>query len=283
VRGGADAGARARPSWREDLSRTLRALPTMVKVGFADALAYRAEMVVWILAYTMPLIMLALWVAVAKEAPVGRFDERGFQAYFLATLITRLATGAWVVWDLNQEIRQGTLSMRLLRPVNPLLSFLSDNLGALPMRLAIVFPIFLGIVLWLGPGVLSHDPVQLALVPVTYAGAFLMTFTLMAAIGTLAFYWEQSLSVFDLYLGLYFVFSGYIMPLELFPGWLREVAGWLPFRYMLSFPVENLLGLVDRAGALRALAMQWGYVAVFTAALVVLWRNGVRRYGAFGG
>lgn len=255
----------------------------MARIGFAEALAYRAEMLVWILAYTMPLIMLALWVAVAKEAPVGRFDERGFQAYFLATLVTRLLTGAWVVWEMNQEIRQGTLSMRLLRPVNPLLSYLCDNLGALPMRLAIVAPILLGTVLWLGSGILTHDPVQLLLVPLTYAGAFLMTFTLMAAIGSLAFYWEQSISVFDLYLGLYFVFSGYIMPLELFPGWLREVAAFLPFRYMLSFPVENLLGLVDRAGALRALAAQWAYVALFTAGLLALWRGGVKRYGAFGG
>ncbi len=268
---------------RADLSRSVRALPTMVRVGFAGAIAYRAEMVVWILAYTMPLIMLALWVAVAKEAPVGRFDEQGFQAYFLATLITRLLTGAWVVWELNQEIRQGLLSMRLLRPVNPLLSYFGDNLGALPMRLAIVLPIFVGTLLWLGPGILTDDPVQLLLVPLTYAGAFAMTFTLMAAIGSLAFYWEQSISVFDLYLGLYFVFSGYIMPLELFPGWLRELAAWLPFRYMLSYPVENLLGLVDRGAALRALAVQWGYVALFTVGLAAIWRGGVKRYGAFGG
>lgn len=268
---------------RTELSRTVRALPTLLRVGFAEAVAYRAETVVWILAYTMPLIMLALWVAVAKEAPVGRFDEKGFQAYFLATLVTRLLTGAWVVWEMNQDVKQGTLSMRLLRPIHPLLSYFSDNLGALPMRIAIVIPIGIGTVIWLGPGILSHDPVQLAIVPLAYAGAFVMTFTLMAAIGSLAFYWEQSISVFDLYLGMYFVFSGYIMPLELFPGWLREVATWLPFRYMLSFPVENLLGLVDRAGSLRALAVQWTYVALFTTALLRIWKGGVRRYGAFGG
>lgn len=268
---------------RGHLERTVRALPTMLRIGLAEALAYRAEFVVWILAYTMPLIMLALWVAVAKEAPVGRFDERAFQAYFLATLVTRLLTGAWVVWEMNQEVKQGTLSMRLLRPIHPLLSYFTDNVGALPMRLLIVLPLVVGIGLWLGAGVFTHDPVQLALVPFTYAGAFVMTFTLMAAIGSLAFFWEQSLSVFDLYLGLYFVFSGYVMPLELFPGWLRELSAWLPFRYMLSFPVENLLGLTDRAGSLRALAMQWGYVALFTAGLLALWRRGVRRYGAFGG
>jgi len=32
----------------------LRAVPTLMKVGFAEAVAYRAEMVVWVLATTMP-------------------------------------------------------------------------------------------------------------------------------------------------------------------------------------------------------------------------------------
>ena len=69
-----------------------RALPTMFRVGFAEAVAYRAEFFVWILTTTMPLIMLALWSAVAHEAPIGRFREGDFVAYFLATFIVRQLT-----------------------------------------------------------------------------------------------------------------------------------------------------------------------------------------------
>jgi hypothetical protein len=43
------------------MSRTLRALPTLLKVGFAEAVAYRAEFVVWLLSTNMTLVMLALW------------------------------------------------------------------------------------------------------------------------------------------------------------------------------------------------------------------------------
>ncbi len=55
------------------LRANLRAVQTMIRIGFVEALAYRAEMLVWILATTMPLVMLALWHAVAREAPIGRF------------------------------------------------------------------------------------------------------------------------------------------------------------------------------------------------------------------
>ncbi len=265
------------------LVHTLRALPTLLRIGLAESVAYRAEFLVWVLAYTMPIIMLALWAEVAREAPVGRFGEREFQAYFLATLIVRLATGAWVVWEMNMEVRQGTLQKRLLRPVHPLVTYLTENLAALPLRLAVVAPIATASLLWLGAGVLTGDWVEMLIVPFSLLGAFLLTFLAMASIGTLSLYWESSIAVFDLWLGLYTVLSGYVMPLELFPPAARAIIARLPFRQMLAFPVENLLGLEPRGQALEDLALQWSWVAVFALLVSALWRAGMRRFGAYGG
>lgn len=262
---------------------TLRAMPTLLRIGFAEAVAYRAEFLVWVLAYTTPIIMLALWSEVAREAPVGRFGEREFQAYFLATLIVRLATGAWVVWEMNTEVRQGTLQKRLLRPVHPLLTYWTENVAALPMRFIVVVPIVTATLLWLGVDILTRDLVQWLIVPLSLLGAFLLTFLAMAAIGTLSLYWESSIAVFDLWLGLYTVLSGYVMPLELFPEQVRALIGFLPFRQMLAFPVENVLGLIDRKEALTDLGLQWSWVLLFLALALGLWRAGMKRFGAYGG
>lgn len=267
----------------KQLLHQLRALPTLLRIGFAEAVAYRAELVVWVLAYTMPIIMLALWSQVAREAPVGRYGEREFQAYFLCTLMVRLVTGAWVVWEMNVEIRQGTLQKRLLRPVHPLVTYLTENLAALPLRIVITLPILLGTLAWLGFDVVTHDWLNLSIVPLTLLGAFLLTFLVMTCIGSLALFWESSIAVFDLWLGLYTVFSGYVMPLELFPADVRRVVEWLPFRQMLAFPVENLLGLLSRQQALAGLALQWSWVLFFLLAASLLWQAGMKRFGAFGG
>lgn len=265
------------------MMRALRAMPGLLRVGFASAVAYRVEFLVWVLAYTMPLIMLALWTAVAAEAPVGRFGEREFGAYFVATLLVRLSTGAWVIWDMNYEVRQGTLQRRLLWPIHALVTFLAENFAALPMRVIVVVPIVLISGIWLGFSYWVHDPVQIAIVPLTLLGAFLMTFLQMAIIGTLSLFWESSIALFDFWLALYTVFSGYVVPLELFPPRLRGVVDMLPFRYQLGFPVENLIGLVDRARALHDLAWQWGYVLLLASLAGLMWRAGLRRFAAYGG
>ena len=66
--GGAGVSRRAR--------RSPRAFPTLLRVGFAEAVAYRAELLVWVLATTMPLVMLALWTAVARTRPSAATASR---------------------------------------------------------------------------------------------------------------------------------------------------------------------------------------------------------------
>src|SRR5512134_1737149 len=231
-------------------------------------------MLVWLLSTTMPLVMLALMSAVAREAPVGRFGQADITAYYLVALVVRLTTGAWVIWEVNFEIRQGTLAYRLLRPIHPLVAYAAENVGAMPLRLVAVAPIATIAVLATGGERLTRDPLLLAAFPVSLVGAWLITFLAMAVIGALAFWVESSGALFEVWLGLFGVFSGYLVPLELFPRWLETASRVLPFRYMLAFPVEMVTGMTPRAAALRELAIQWAFVALVGLAARLVWRSG---------
>ncbi len=263
--------------------RTLRAIPTLLRVGLAEAVAYRAEFLVWLLSTNMPLVMLALWSAVARDAPVGRFGQRDFVAYFLAALVVRLMTGAWVIWELTFEIRQGTLAFRLLRPVHPLVAYACENVAAMPLRLVLSLPIAVILLFTVGGTRITHDPLLLALFPVTVLGAWLITFLAMSIVGALSFYLESASSLFEIWLGLFGVFSGYLVPLELFPRWVTALARALPFRYMLAFPVEMVIGLQGRERALAELGIQWAFVVGLAAVAAGVWRIGLRRCAAYGG
>jgi ABC-2 type transport system permease protein len=263
--------------------RTVRALPTLLRVGLAEAVAYRAEFLVWLLSTNMPLVMLALWSAVARDAPVGRFGQRDFVAYVLAAQVVRLMTGAWVIWELNYEIRQGTLAFRLLRPLHPLVAYACENIAAMPLRLALSLPVALVLLFTVGGSRVTHDPVLLAIFPISVVGAWLITFLAMAIVGALAFYVDSAGSIFEIWMGLFGVFSGYLVPLELFPGWVTQLARFLPFRYMLAFPVEMVVGMQDRGRALLELCVQWAFVGLLLAGAAGIWRLGLRRFAAFGG
>ena len=264
------------------MTRLLRLYPQLLRTGFAEAVAYRAEFLIWMFSTNMPLVMLAIWAAAARSGPVSGYSQEGFAAYYLATLLVRLMTGAWVVWEMTMEIRQGTLALRLLRPIHPLLQWSADNLAAIPMRGVVAIPVA-AVLLYIARAELSHDWFSWLLLFPALLGAWLLYFLVQAIIGTFALRFESAASLFDAWLGFSNILSGYLVPLDLFPRAVRAVAVVLPFRFQLSFPVELMLGRWSRSEALELLVAQWAYVALFLGLARVAWRSGLRHFAAYGG
>lgn len=264
------------------MRRALRALPTLLRVGLAEAIAYRAELVVWMLTTTMPLVMLALWTAVARDGNFGRFGQADFVAYYLAALIVRTLTSCWVVWQMNEEIRTGTLSLRLLRPIHPFIAYAGQHIAAIPLRAAIALPVAVIMLVATSGGHVASDPVAIVLIPVSIVCAWLITFVSMTVLGSLAMLMERSVSIWEIWMGLFAVMSGYLVPLELMPRWVANLASFLPFRYMLGFPVELIIGMADRAAALRGVAIQLAMIGGLLLLSRFVWSRGLRRFEAYG-
>jgi ABC-2 type transport system permease protein len=260
----------------------------MMKVGLAEAIAYRAEMIVWVLSTTMPFVMWVMWSAVAQGAPVvgqsGRsYGPGAFSAYFLCTFIVRQLVSSWASWEMNWEVRQGTLAMRLLRPMHPIISYAVGHLAALPMRVGVTIPV-IGLIFITGASKQLPSDLRIwALWLPCLAGAWLVAFLSNVAIGTLSFFMESSLKVMEVWLACLMVFSGYLIPLDLFPPVLRTVAELLPFRYQIGLPVEVMTGAYSPEQAAHLIAVQWAWAVGLGFIAFFAWRQGVKRFQAFGG
>jgi ABC-2 type transport system permease protein len=265
------------------LRRTMAALPELLRIGAVEAIAYRAEMFIWMLATTMPLVMLALWTSVARGAPVGRYGERQFVAYFLATFIVRQLTGSWAFYQMNMEVRDGTLAMRLLRPVHPLWGYAAEGIASMPLRFLISLPVAIAAVVFVSSDSVTHDGALWAAWAVAVLLAWMITLLVNLLVGCTAFFTESSFKLMDVWLVFYFVFSGYLIPIDLFPPRLQAVVEWLPFRYQIGVPVELMTGAHSRGEACRLLVGEGAWVAVLAGATAVLWRRGVREFAAYGG
>lgn len=164
-----------------------------------------------------------------------------------------------------------------------MLAFAVENLAVLPLRWVVTLPIAVIALIVVGPGPLPHEARMWGLWLVAMVGAWAITFFASFAIGSLAFYFESSLKVMEVWLTLFFVFSGYVAPVDLFPAWLRGLADVLPFRYQIALPVEILTSACGWDAALSLIARQWTWVAVLVVAALLLWRGGLKRFAAYGG
>ncbi len=266
------------------MSLALRKARALFESRFSMMSAYRAEIFIWMLSGTVPLIMMTVWIGKAQTSggAVGGFTPQDFAAYFLAAWLSQQLVVAWVASLLDDHIRQGTLSLKLMRPLDVVWEFLSDHLAERVVRLPFVFLILVG-GLFLAPGARITPDLQhvLAYVPCIVL-AFAIRFLIGYCIGLLAFWFDQATAIDSFYFVISVFLSGGFAPLEFYPPLVRALVEWTPFPYVIYHPVRVLTGAADGPEIARIIAVQLLWVLVFGLLRHALWRRGLVRYGAVG-
>jgi ABC-2 type transport system permease protein len=78
------------------------------------------------------------------------------------------------------------------------------------------------------------------------------------------------------------VFGGVLIPLDLYPDSLRDLLPYTPYFYVVHFPVKVLTGEWTTGGLIEAFAVQAAWILAIVAVQRLLWRRGLKRYGAVG-
>ena len=263
--------------------RWLKAYPTLLRANFAVAAEYRARTIVWILSSVLPLVMMMVWLTVAEQqgGQVAGYNRIGFISYFLAVVLIRRLTGAWIIWDVDRDIRQGTLSPKLLHPIDPAHYLFTRILAFRLSQIPIIGPPVI-IAAWLLGAQYDLSPATLLLTVGAIFGAFLIEFMAQMALGMSAFWITQASALGEGWLFLRALLSGWIVPIDLFPPAVTAALFYLPFRYMLSLPVEILLGRLSLGEIGQAYLIQYSWAIGFFILFRLLWRRGLKHYSAVG-
>ena len=264
------------------MRRILRAYPVLLRAAFARALVYRAELVIFIFTGTLPLVMMSIWLTVAGDGEINGFSSNDFVAYYLGAMLVRRITGTWIVWDFDALIRKGELSPYLLRPLDAMHYFLARTLAARAFQIPILL-VPVGIAAWLLPGP-QFDTAPLNILAFVIACAIGIGFEFLAQhiISGLAFWVTQVTAIAEAWFFLKSFLGGYLAPLALLPGGMRQMLEWMPFQISLAFPIEILTGRAPPERMAQGFAVGIVWLVVLGLIDRAVWRAGVRAYSAVG-
>lgn len=266
------------------VTAVLAAYAGMVRSSAQVAVTYRGRMVLWVLSGFFPLLLMAVWLTVVDESgPPAGWTTEDFLAYYAAAAVIWHLSGQHVVWEWDQDLRSGDLSVKLLRPVHPFHQYASGDLGhRLVLLTGLVPALALAVVLL--PGLhYDLDAVELVLVVAAVVLGYVLSILMASTVALAGFWTTQTTNLWMLWWGLGSFASGWVAPLELMPEWLRHIALVLPFRTTLGFPAELMAGRLDAGEVVQGFAVGTAWVTAFTAAYVVGWRRGIRRFQAVAG
>lgn len=254
------------------------------KTTLAMMFQYRASLLIWMIGHVLePLVYLIVWsvVAGAGGGSVGDYARRDFAAYFIVLMLVNHVTYTWVMYEFEYRVRHGSLSFALLRPVHPIHSDIADNVSSKAITLPFMVAVAAGLALVFHPA-LSVRPWAAGLFVPALLLAFLVRFLVEWTLALSAFWTTRVSAINQTYFVLLLFLSGQIAPISLMPGAVRILAQVLPFRAMVGFPVELLLGRLSLSQALTGLGTQAAWVVIGLVLLRVAWRAGVRVYSAVG-
>jgi ABC-2 type transport system permease protein len=254
------------------------------KTTFASMVQYRASLFIWMIGHVLePLIYLVVWSTVAEAGggTVGDYSTGGFAAYFIVLMLVNQVTYTWIMWEYEYRVREGMLSPALLRPIHPIHADIADNISSKMVTMPFMLLIALGLAFLFHPSLDAQPWALLAAIPVL-ALAFLLRFMVEWTLALAAFWTTRIGAINQTYFVLVLFLSGQIAPLTLFPYPLQVVAAILPFRWMIGFPVELLLGRVRPMDAVIGVGVQLVWVALAFMLMRLIWREGIRLYTAVG-
>jgi ABC-2 type transport system permease protein len=261
------------------MKKIIRKALTLLTVYYAYMVEYRAELILWVLSGSLPIILMGVWIKASQGGQFG-LSTVDFARYFLTAFVVRQISVVWVIWDFEKEVIEGKLSPKLLQPLDPVwhhvASHLSERVARMPFILILTFLFFL-----LYPqAVWLPNLGQLFLFTIAVSLAFVLRFVIQYTFAMFAFWTERANAIENFWFLFYLFLSGLIAPLEVFPQPIREIVLFTPFPYLIDFPASILIGLpVDLARGFWSLL---GWIFIFLGVNRWLWRAGLKRYSGMG-
>jgi ABC-2 type transport system permease protein len=271
------------------LPEPLRTYSDVVRAQFRVSLAvqfqYRGAQVIWLLFFVLqPLLYLSIWSAVARSSggQVGGYEPRALAGYFVCSMWLIHLTFNGVLVFFEARVRRGDFSRLLLRPVHPIVADIADNLAYKALTLPLLGVATVGLVIAFRPLV---DPPAWAVAVAAPALllAYVVRFVTTWIVALSAFWLVRTQAVIQTYLLLLLFLGGQAAPLGVLPDWAQTITWSLPFRWMLAFPTELLIGRLGPSDAVIGLGMQLLWAAASLVLLRCCWRAALRRYTAVGG
>ena len=241
---------------------------------------YKALIGLSIFIVTCLLIFAHIWQIAAAQT--GVIDLNPSQ------LLWYIAFNEWIVVslpdvqdDIEQDLRSGRLAYLLPRPISYLCAIFFEGLGILCVNLLVLGLVAFSFT-WIRVGGMPFDigafPAALALG--FLAGCVGLIFHIL--IGLSAFWLQQVGPAYWIWEKMLFTLGGLMLPLAVYPEWLRKIAACTPFPGILGDRSALAIDFsLDNALSVTGSLVFWGLIG--TTCLVLLYRRGLKIVNVEGG
>lgn len=249
-------------------------------VTWSNLMVYKVNFLLQMIAplFVFLFVKVSLWTSIYEGAErIAGYDLDQMLSYHLWILIVTLITLSQAGGEISQDIRLGRITAYLIYPFSLFEFHLAKFLANILVKVIVALVTLAGAMAAVGVTVEPMHLVQGMILSLCAAGFWFM---INYFFGLIAFWLEETWTFTVMIQVITYFFSGAIIPLELYPEWLKGILEYSPFPYIGFVPAKIFMGAeVDLGFSLLVLGV-WTLIVALLSQWV--WNRGVRMYTAAG-
>ena len=272
------------------MKRIFKIYTPFINAGMQETATYRVNWVFYILGSVLGcFVSYFIWHAVflsGSGETMNGFSLPQMIVYIFLIFLTSTMIGSDAAWAVGEEVRDGSIAMRLIKPVSYNATFLFQELGnKLLTEMFLVVPLIAGleIVRTVIVGRVEFSVVNLLIYLCSCVLAYLIKFFFNICFGFLAFVIKYLWGANMMKNCIVGFLSGAIIPLSFLPETLGRIFMLLPFASLNYTPVMIYMGVYQGTELLYYIGLQVFWALFFFGLSKLLWVVSVRRLSVQGG
>lgn len=228
-----------------------------------------------------------LWKAIYRSSDsmiIKGFSLNEMIVYVLISFITAVIVNADICYLISREVKDGSIAINLIRPINYQKRMFFESLGNLMYNFIIVF--FIGFVVVTMIQIRYSRKISMVntiLYFVSIFAGFLINFYYSYMFGLLSFKITNMWGLTQIMNAISQLLSGALIPMVFFPSWMQWMFNFLPFSSMIYTPSMIYLGKLTNIEIIKAISIQFLWVIILMIIGRQMWKALIKELTILGG
>lgn len=228
-----------------------------------------------------------LWTAVfrsSSDTVIQGYTYSQMIVYSVLSGVVSKLVSAGFEGEIANDIKTGGLSKFIAQPISYFAYRLCSFFGGKTVQTGVIL-LILGVTLFWAAGMWGMEIgfVRILLFLVSVLLGLCINFLLFYAISSMAFAVTEVWGIFIAFNQGVYLLSGAIFPLDIFGETAYKAFSYLPFPYIVFFPVNVINGHLPVHSIGNGLAVQAIWIIALAIMAKLCWTAGMRKYVAVGG
>lgn len=261
-------------------------------------LAYKFNLFTWLFVTIFEVLcVLFLWIAIYKnslnglDSVINGYTFKEMICYLVMMNIFVFAVFSnETLWQINDEIKDGTIAMAFIKPISYRARFVFTNLGTIFMQVLLIgLPCFcIAYLVFILIGYIKVVSIALVFLHIflfvcSLLLATLLNDTINYIFGILCFYTSSGWGINQIKNVIIGFFSGTLLPLSFFPGIFGQIIEYFPFAGMGQNPILILLMKVDPIESLKLIGLSLAWLILLEGVAALLFKHASKKVTVQGG